>query len=547
MRALIVMLVVAGCGSSSGSSPEPDGGTSTCVPCTEGATQCDGNAIVTCGDRDGDGCLEWSDAIACPSGQTCSLGTCSDTCVDECADGESACTDPGHFRKCGEADGDPCRDWLAATACEIGAVCSNGSCDTTCTDECQLGMRACSGTGVIECGDANSDGCTEWGPVVPCATGTSCSAGACTPTCSDECSMATCSGIQLRSCGQYDLDPCLDLSAGTSCAATDPCMIGSCSAGACQQAPVVCAAPPAPTCTSSSVLRTYSAAGTCGAGTCQYPYTDQVCAQGCSGGACTGQVGTQAHVISGGESTYFCAIKADASIACWGMINWGTLTPPTGSFSQLDGGYDHICAIRTNGTLDCWGDGGWNEPAGTFTQVSSGYDDSCAIRSDGTLACWPTNGLIAPPGTYTNVAVGDHHACAIQPAGTLVCWGWNGHGQATAPAGTFRTLAAGYDSTCGIKSDNTLQCWGKNTEGQATPPSGTFTAISAGWWHYCGIRSDASLACWGKNTSAQTIPPSGSFIAVGVNPNTSCAIRADRTLTCWGKPSTPPSGMFGQP
>lgn len=507
---------------------------------------CDGNAIVTCTDHDG--CLGWSKTSECTSGQSCSLGTCSDTCVDECADGEVVCSGTGAVRKCGEADADACRDWLPETACAAGEVCSNGACSATCHDECQPGDSACSGTGRLECVNLNGDDCYEWGPVIPCASGTSCSAGACTPACADECSTATCSGTQLRSCGQYDLDPCLDLGVGTSCVSADPCMVGSCASNACQTTPLVCNAPPAPLCTNASTLRTFSAAGTCQSGQCQYTSTDQVCVHGCGAGACNGEVGVQASVLSGGESTFFCALKTDATIACWGMINWGTLTPPTGSFSSLDAGYDHICAIRTNGTLDCWGDGGWNEPTGTFKQVSSGYDDSCAIRDDGTLACWPTNSLVAPPGTYSNIAVGDHHACAIKATdGTAVCWGWNTYGQATAPAGTFKTLAAGYDSTCGIKTDGTLQCWGLNSVAQTTAPSGTFKAIASGWWHYCAIRSDDTLACWGKNTSAQTIPPTGQFIAVGVNPGSSCGIRADRSLTCWGQASTPPTGMFGRP
>ena len=173
MRALICITLLVGCGSSGMPSITPDAGPLICAACTEGATMCDGNAIVTCADRDQDGCLEWTDATACPTGESCSLGQCASECVDECADGEVMCVGPGALRKCGEADGDACRDWLATSACPTGQVCSNGSCSATCADECQLGDRMCSGTGVIECGDANADGCYEWGPVVPCATGTS--------------------------------------------------------------------------------------------------------------------------------------------------------------------------------------------------------------------------------------------------------------------------------------------------------------------------------------------------------------------------------------
>lgn len=48
-----------------------------------------------------------------------------------------------------------------------------------------------------------------------------------------------------------------------------------------------CLSPPAPTCVSSTTLRTYAAPGTCAGGTCTYPSTDAKCSSGCSGGKCT--------------------------------------------------------------------------------------------------------------------------------------------------------------------------------------------------------------------------------------------------------------------
>lgn len=50
----------------------------TCVnDCpVSGATACQGNGVITCGNYDADSCLEWSSQSPCPAGQSCIGGTC---------------------------------------------------------------------------------------------------------------------------------------------------------------------------------------------------------------------------------------------------------------------------------------------------------------------------------------------------------------------------------------------------------------------------------------------------------------------------------------
>ncbi len=247
--------------------------------CTEGGTRCLSNGVAHCEQNDDDTCMEWSNPAPCPE-QTpfCSHGVCADRCVDECAEGETRCSGADTLLLCGQADRDECLDWLPDVTCAEGTVCSAGRCAANCVDACTDGDVICQGASTMTCGDANFDGCTEWGPAVACSDGQVCSDGACSQQCTDECSATTCEGLSHRTCGQFDLDECLDLSAGESCVPSDSCLEGSCDSDAgCGSAPVVCDAPPESECIDSGTLRAYNTVGTCGAGVCDYEYSDLEC------------------------------------------------------------------------------------------------------------------------------------------------------------------------------------------------------------------------------------------------------------------------------
>ncbi len=255
--------------------------------CVPGSLACAGEAVVTCA-RAPDGCTAWVAPRPCEVATPwCSLGTCGETCFDECAPGETRCVGGGAVQACGQADGDDCRDWMIATPCSPDTPCSAGACRDVCVDACELDATRCVGSGVSTCGDVDGDGCAEWSPAVPCDSGV-CDAGACAATCTNDCDASRCDGSSWRRCGQFDVDTCRDLSSGTSCAPSDPCQVGSCTpTGGCAQTPLICEDPPEPTCVDESTLRTYRADGTCNAGSCDYAHTDVRCAGGtCEGGAC---------------------------------------------------------------------------------------------------------------------------------------------------------------------------------------------------------------------------------------------------------------------
>lgn len=65
-------------------------------------------------------------------------------------------------------------------------------------------------------------------------------------------------------------------------------------------------------------------------------------------------------------------------------------------FTKLSGHAAHTCALRADATIACWGDDSLDQadaPSGTFTDIVAGDDHSCAVADDGTVACW---GMTAP-------------------------------------------------------------------------------------------------------------------------------------------------------
>lgn len=207
--------------------------------CEAGGVRCSGDAIESCVDTDGDGCVEWGEPIACAEGLTCSAGLCSDPneCTDDCNEGDVRCGAAGVQECRADADGDPCLDWAPEEVCPEGETCSNGACAAGgCDDECGEGTSRCApgGNGRQDCGNFDGDDCFEWSDVRNCGEGQSCSNGVCTlvEDCSDECAEGTaqCTDGSLArvACGNSDADECLELGAPMRCGAGEICSGGEC-------------------------------------------------------------------------------------------------------------------------------------------------------------------------------------------------------------------------------------------------------------------------------------------------------------------------------
>ncbi len=197
-----------------------------------GATKCNGDAVQTCDDTNGDGCLEWGTAVPCDAGQQCSGGFCSTTCTNECSvEGAKQC-DGGGVKTCGDGDGDGCLEWGTVVPCDAGQTCSNGNCAATCADDCTVtGAKQCDGNGVKTCGNFDADSCLEWGTVVPCDAGQTCSNGNCAVDCTDECTSVgakRCDSGGVQTCGNFDADSCLEWGSVVPCDPGETCSDGNC-------------------------------------------------------------------------------------------------------------------------------------------------------------------------------------------------------------------------------------------------------------------------------------------------------------------------------
>lgn len=202
--------------------------------CSVGERACASTvAYQECGNFDQDSCLEWSPTRNCQPGEKCLDGVCDVACTDECTTGAIRCTSDGTGTEACVADPTSgCMVWDDPVPCDAGESCSGGACSATCEDECADGSRQCAGTGYQVCGNHDGDECLDWGPVTPCGAGETCSDGECASSCVNECATGAreCSGTGYRTCGDFDPDACLEWSAVVPCDAGMACSYGECTA-----------------------------------------------------------------------------------------------------------------------------------------------------------------------------------------------------------------------------------------------------------------------------------------------------------------------------
>jgi len=98
------------------------------------ATNCSGTQVVTCGNYDDDTCLEWGPPADCPSNETCQGESCTATCSNECEyDGLHECYNSSTTATCGDYNGDGCLEWKTQT-CPSGVCTGNGECKENCAN-----------------------------------------------------------------------------------------------------------------------------------------------------------------------------------------------------------------------------------------------------------------------------------------------------------------------------------------------------------------------------------------------------------------------------
>ncbi len=94
-----------------------------------------------------------------------------------------------------------------STPCDVPAGWTVVNSCSTCTNECILGSRKCSGNGYQTCGNYDNDTCSEWGSITNCPTGSTCSNGICAISgfgCSQKCKSL---GYSLGMCKTFSVTP----------------------------------------------------------------------------------------------------------------------------------------------------------------------------------------------------------------------------------------------------------------------------------------------------------------------------------------------------
>ncbi len=282
-------------------------------------------------------------------------------------------------------------------------------------------------------------------------------------------------------------------------------------------------------------------------------------------------------VAAGGART--CAIATDSTVWCWGLLH--TVVDPVNApttvtlvqvpvprqipitdVRSLSVGAAHVCAVRADATLWCWGankhgqlgDGTTTASAAPVralvnrvTDVDTGAVHTCAVRATRSVWCWgsnrfhqlgqPRNSDLRVP-TYVprvravSVAAGAAFTCVVSTTNRSQCWGRNNYGQLAAASGPSRTapvtgarkgiieIDAGQEFACARTAASTTWCWGRNRFGQLANGSniarataqkvvphariGLLSAVATGDTHACGLSATAvAMWCWGLNSTGQ--------------------------------------------
>ena len=285
-------------------------------------------------------------------------------------------------------------------------------------------------------------------------------------------------------------------------------------------------------------------------------------------------------------------------------------TPFLSNVSSVASGDEHSCALKTDATVACWGqnsDGqlgrgavGLPDPTPVtvpgltgVVAITTGSFHSCAVKNDGTVACWGSNGAkqvsngvalaIATPTAVAGITgalaieAGAYFTCALIADGTVRCWGSNavgGLGNPSVAVGTSTAtpvvvdgldrvtgVTAGFAHACARKTSGAVFCWGANDRGQLgnggsgptsspEPVAGLtsgVTSVVAGYYHTCAVKATGIAVCWGANENGQlgngtltdsAVPVTVSNVtnATAIAPGSkhTCLVRSNQKVACFG-------------
>lgn len=152
----------------------------------------------------------------------------TESCSNECTDGSTTCAGNA-IRQCGNYDSDPCTEWGPEVACPSDQFCAEGKCGDKCVDDCVANTKECQKNAARICGEYDNDPCWDWSPTTDCGEGNVCTEGTC--HCEDQCTAngsSECVGEAIRTCADFDEDTCLEWSVAEPCPEETTCEKGVC-------------------------------------------------------------------------------------------------------------------------------------------------------------------------------------------------------------------------------------------------------------------------------------------------------------------------------
>ena len=212
------------------------------------------------------------------------------------------------------------------------------------------------------------------------------------------------------------------------------------------------------------------------------------------------------------------ALKADGTIAAWGINNQGQLDAIARltNVAAISGGFSHVLALKRDGTV---GVAAWGNSVAMQTNVPPNLSNVVAV------------------------AAGGGHSLALRNDGTVVAWGESGPGiPFPMPPGLSNVVAIQATVSGGIalKADGTVVSLGRFAT--APPPGLTnIVAISTGFsWNFLALRSDGSAVAWAVRIGAGGFRDSlpvpydlDALVAVNVENYHGLGIARDETLRVW--------------
>jgi alpha-tubulin suppressor-like RCC1 family protein len=301
-----------------------------------------------------------------------------------------------------------------------------------------------------------------------------------------------------------------------------------------------------------------------------------------------------------------CALRRGGTVACWGVVDDGRMGATaeraykprvvtaaetvTGlAATQVSAGAGFSCAVRADATVACWGMNAHGElgdgsSSGSLVprelpglddalEVSAGRTGACVRRRSGEVWCWgarPPNPDAATPKTWLphavtalsnvrRVAMNGERLCVLRSGGSVVVSTLAApRAEGGAPLGAV-DFACGGNFVCGVRADDTAACSGYSDHGQlgtgdheqfpTRPVHGLSDVreLAAGDSHVCALLRSGEVRCWGLNDAGQLGFDNARRIAtpspvlglddatrVAVGDSTSCVVRRTGAVACWG-------------